>query len=124
MPRSCSFSDMAGTAMLYQPGTDGAAVTDVRLHGGRPSQHPESRNTRTHWIWGFMTFLLARRTRIVILMVPVCPESGFLAHAAEPRSTSQRHGLQRHECGSTPYPMVLASLGCGTDGAVTHACDG
>src|SRR5215470_15137053 len=46
MPRSCSSSDMAGTAMLYSPGTDGAAVTDVRLHGSRPSQHPESRNTR------------------------------------------------------------------------------
>src|SRR5262249_37964190 len=50
MPRSCSSSDMAGTAMLYQPGTDGAAVTDVRLHGSRSSQHPESRNNRTHWI--------------------------------------------------------------------------
>src|SRR5262249_16648731 len=46
MPRSCSSSDMAGTAMLDHPGTDGAAVTDVRLHGSRPSQHPESRNTR------------------------------------------------------------------------------
>ena len=31
--------------MLYQPGTDGAAVTDVRLHGSRPFQHPELRNT-------------------------------------------------------------------------------
>jgi hypothetical protein len=26
---------------------------------------------RTHWIRGFMTFRLARRTRIVMLMVPV-----------------------------------------------------
>src|SRR5499433_1670174 len=43
LPRSCSSSDMAGTFMLYPPGTDGAAVTDVRLHGSRPSQHPESR---------------------------------------------------------------------------------
>jgi hypothetical protein len=25
---------------------------------------------RTHWIRGFMTFLLARRTRIVLLVVP------------------------------------------------------
>jgi hypothetical protein len=25
---------------------------------------------RTHWIRGFMTFLLARRTRNVMLMVP------------------------------------------------------
>src|SRR5215813_1985227 len=45
MPRSCSSSDMAGTFMPYQPGTDGAAVTDVRLHGSRSSQHPELRNT-------------------------------------------------------------------------------
>src|SRR5215475_5535635 len=55
MPRSCSSSDMAGTFMLYQLGTDGAAVTDVRLHGSRSSQHPESRNTRcalTQWIPG------------------------------------------------------------------------
>jgi hypothetical protein len=33
-----------------------------------------------------MTFMLARRTRIVMLMVPVCPESGFLGRAARPRS--------------------------------------
>jgi hypothetical protein len=25
---------------------------------------------RTHWIWGFMPFRLARRTRTVRLMVP------------------------------------------------------
>src|SRR5215475_1100467 len=46
MPRSCRSGDMAGTFMLYHPGTDGAAVTDVRLHGSRSSQHPESRDTR------------------------------------------------------------------------------
>src|SRR5215470_14072706 len=46
MPPSCCSGDMAGTSMLYPPGTDGAAVTDVRLHGSRSSQHPESRNTR------------------------------------------------------------------------------
>src|SRR5215468_6756995 len=62
MPRSCSSSDMAGTAMLYPPGTDGAAVTDVRLHGSRSSQHPESRNTRTSWNRGFIAFGLVRRT--------------------------------------------------------------
>jgi hypothetical protein len=32
---------------------------------------------RTHWIRGFMTFQLIRRIRTVMLMVPVCPESGF-----------------------------------------------
>src|SRR5215467_12980573 len=55
MPRSCSSSDMAGTFMLYPPGTDGAAVTEVRLYGGRSSQYPELRNTRcalTQWIPG------------------------------------------------------------------------
>jgi len=59
--------------MLYQPGTDGAAVTDVRLHGSRPSapriaKHqnaldPGFHCVRTHWIWGFMTFRLAWRAR-------------------------------------------------------------
>jgi hypothetical protein len=33
---------------------------------------------RTHWIRGFMAFRLARRTRIVVLVVPTCPQSGFL----------------------------------------------
>ena len=28
---------------------------------------------RTHWIRGFIAFQLARRTRIVMLMVPVAP---------------------------------------------------
>src|SRR5262249_47816476 len=71
LPRSCSSSDMAGTFMLYPPGTDGAAVTDVRLHGSRSSRHPEVRNTRTHWIWGFITLQLARRTCIAVPVVPV-----------------------------------------------------
>jgi hypothetical protein len=57
---------------------------------------------RTHWIRGFMAFQLGRRTRMVMLMVPVCPEFGFLGRAAG---------------------RVLASLGCGTDGAVTYASD-
>jgi hypothetical protein len=33
---------------------------------------------RTHWIRGFMAFHWVRRVRIVMLMVPTCPESGFL----------------------------------------------
>ena len=33
---------------------------------------------RTHWIQGFMAFQLVRRIRTAMLMVPVCPESGFL----------------------------------------------
>jgi hypothetical protein len=32
---------------------------------------------RTHWIRGFMAFKLGRRTRTVMLMVLVWPESGF-----------------------------------------------
>ena len=44
---------------------------------------------RTRWIRGFMTFQLARRTRSVMLMVPVCPESRFLRRAARPRPASQ-----------------------------------
>jgi len=30
----------------------------------------------THWIRGFMAFQLPRRTLVVMLMVPMCPESG------------------------------------------------
>ena len=30
---------------------------------------PDIHGVRTHWIWGFMAFWLARRTRIVRLMV-------------------------------------------------------
>jgi len=36
-----------------------------------------------------MAFQLARHTRTVMLMVPVCPESGFLGHAARSRPTSR-----------------------------------
>ena len=32
---------------------------------------------RTHSIRGFMACQLAERARAVMLMVPVCPESGF-----------------------------------------------
>jgi hypothetical protein len=32
---------------------------------------PGIHGARTHWIRGFMTFKLARRTRTVMLMVPV-----------------------------------------------------
>jgi hypothetical protein len=39
---------------------------------------------RTHWIWGFMAFHTVRRIRIVMLMVPAWPESGFLERAARP----------------------------------------
>jgi hypothetical protein len=43
---------------------------------------------RTHWIRGFMAFQLVRFARILMLMVPVCPESGFLGRAARARPSS------------------------------------
>ena len=39
---------------------------------------PDFHSVRTHWIRGFIAFQLARRTRTVLLTVPVWPESGFL----------------------------------------------
>jgi hypothetical protein len=42
----------------------------------------------THWIRGFIASQLARRRPTVMLMVPACPESGFLGHAARPRTVS------------------------------------
>ena len=43
----------------------------------------------THWIRGFMAFSLARCARAVMLMVPMCPESGLLGCATRPpRPTS------------------------------------
>ena len=36
---------------------------------------------RTHWIRGFIAFMLARRTRTVMLMVPAWPEFGFRVRA-------------------------------------------
>jgi hypothetical protein len=38
---------------------------------------PDIHGVGTHWIRGFMVFQLVRRTRIVTLMVPAWPESGF-----------------------------------------------
>jgi hypothetical protein len=40
---------------------------------------------RVHWIRGFMTFRLVRRTRTVVLMVPAWPESGFRERIARLR---------------------------------------
>jgi hypothetical protein len=43
---------------------------------------PDFHGARTHWNWGFMTFQLVRRdvtvrrTRTVMLTVPMWPESG------------------------------------------------
>jgi hypothetical protein len=58
-------------------------------HDDRPARgrlpdamEPGIHCARTHWIRGFMAFQLVRCARIVVLMVPVCPESGFLGRAA------------------------------------------
>jgi hypothetical protein len=40
---------------------------------------------RAHWIRGFMAFRRVRHIGIVMLMVPVCPESGYIERAARPR---------------------------------------
>jgi hypothetical protein len=60
-----------------------------------------------------------------MLMVPVSPESGFLAHAIRPRPTSQT-ALRSSDMkrGIHAYPAALASVRCGTDGAASYACDG
>ena len=42
-------------------------LPDALPHVVKPGFH----GVRTHWIRGFMTFQLARRTRILMLMVPV-----------------------------------------------------
>jgi hypothetical protein len=49
---------------------------------------PDIQCVRTHWIRCFMTFQLARRTRILVLMVSVWPESGFRVRAARARPVS------------------------------------
>ena len=43
---------------------------------------PDIQCVRTHWNRGFMAFQLSRRTRIVVLMMPTWPESGFREGAA------------------------------------------
>jgi hypothetical protein len=49
------------------------------------AMEPGFHGGRTHWIRGFMPFQLARRTRIVMLMVPVGSVSAFLERADRPR---------------------------------------
>jgi hypothetical protein len=38
---------------------------------------PDFQGVRAHWNQGFIAFRKARRTRIVMLMIPVRLESGF-----------------------------------------------
>jgi hypothetical protein len=68
---SCHSSGAAGglPARTPHPLLDALAAPDAL--------DPGFHCVRTHWIRGFMTFQLARRTRTVMLMVPVCPESVY-----------------------------------------------
>ena len=67
---------------------------------------------RTHWIRGFMAFQLAERARAVMLMVPVCPECGFLdvppGRGPLASSTALRFGSMNAV--STPYDLVRTVL--------------
>src|SRR5215470_345616 len=61
------------------PRLGGTGVTGARQDAPAP-QTPKPRNTscvRAHRIRGFMAFRLARRAGSVMLMVPMCPVSGF-----------------------------------------------
>jgi hypothetical protein len=49
---------------------------------GMAVMKPDTHGVKTHWIRGFMTFELARRTQSAVLMVPVGSESGFRSAAA------------------------------------------
>jgi hypothetical protein len=69
---------------------------------------------RTHWIRGFMTFRRVRHARIVMLMVPACPESGFLERAARPPPTIGSTALRSSYEASVQYEGV----GMGGSGGV------
>jgi hypothetical protein len=76
------------------------------------AMEPDIQGVRTHWIRGFMAFHLAERTRAVMLMVPVCPECGFLdvlpGRGSLASSTALRSG--RMNAVSTPYDLVRTVL--------------
>ena len=66
---------------MRSPGSSGAKTATSTWSWPRllpDAMKPGIHGARTHWIRGFMTFQLARRTRTVMLVVPVCPESGSL----------------------------------------------
>jgi hypothetical protein len=52
---------------------------------------PDFQCVRTHWNRGFMAFQLVRRTRNMVLMVLVRPESGFLERASGRSPLEKRH---------------------------------
>jgi hypothetical protein len=102
MPRSCNSSAMplarcppmaprgrrTQTSHLSTTAPHSDQLMLIMTIGQLPdAMKPGIHCARTHWIQGFMTFQLARSMRIAMLMVPMCPESDFLAHASRPRPT-------------------------------------
>jgi hypothetical protein len=77
---------------------------------------PDIHGVRTHWIRGFMTFQLGRRTRTVMLMVLAWPESGFGEGAAPPAAA-----------GSAALPSIsmnAASMSCQQGGGARDSGHG
>jgi hypothetical protein len=60
----------------------------MRVGPGADAMKPDFQGVRTHWNQGFMTFPKARRTRIVMLMIPgrrfAVPVFGGFAGAEPP----------------------------------------
>jgi hypothetical protein len=74
--------------------------------GRRPDAlKPGIHCARTHWIRGFMAFQLAQHARTVMLMVPVCPESGFLSE--DRRYVRAGRGVSREIPGCGPTAVKL-----------------
>ena len=63
-----------GLAALLAPGEPRPDALDPGFHG-----------VGARWIRGFMAFGRVRHIGTVMLMMPACPESGFLERAARPR---------------------------------------
>ena len=87
-----------------------------RTHTGHvpDALEPGIHYVRTHWIRGFMTFRRVRHARIVMLMVPVCPESGFLERAARPPPAIGSTALRS----SYETSMQYEGAGMGVSGGV------
>jgi hypothetical protein len=73
-PRSCWLSGNAAEHDGQRTAHDARAALQPLRHHPVPlpdAVKPGIHCARTHWIRGFMTFRLVRRTRIVTLMMPV-----------------------------------------------------
>ena len=108
MPRSCRSSAMpvwsnvpsgrrtgAECNISHISSTSTVLAVSLSCHDDRPAAErlpdvlePGIHRVRRRWIRGFTAFQLARPLRTVVLMVPACPESGWLGRAARPRPAS------------------------------------